>query len=201
MGRVPKILNRPQFSQSKGHISRHASATISIRCYICDDGDARTTTLTTSPDGYDYCWIFRYTTGGLLTKEDLIDRLNEDLASELGAVIMYLTYAARATGPYRPQLAQFFLAEVADEQLHAQYLSNKVVALGGEPTTVPRPVSLPDSNRGMLEEILKAEREATENYTQRAQEAEDYGDKGLVVQLEESSHVEETERILRDWPL
>ena len=58
----------------------------------------------------------------------------------------------------------------------------------------------------MLEEVLKAEREATESYTQRAQEAEDYGDKGLVVQLEdfirdESSHVEETERILRDWPL
>ena len=141
-----------------------------------------------------------------MTKADLIDRLNEDLSSELGAVIMYLTYAARATGPYRPQLSQFFLAEVADEQLHAQYLSNKVVALGGEPTTVPRPVPLPDSNRGMLEEVLKAEREATDNYIQRAKEAEDYGDKGLVVQLDdfvrdESSHVEETERILRDWPL
>jgi bacterioferritin len=141
-----------------------------------------------------------------LTKEDLIDRLNEDLASELGAVIMYLTYSARSTGPYRPQLSQFFLAEVADEQLHAQYLSNKVVALGGEPTTTPRPVPLPDSNRGMLEEVLKVEREATDNYIQRSREAEDYGDKGLVVQLDdfirdESSHVEETERILRDWPL
>ncbi len=141
-----------------------------------------------------------------MTKEDLIDRLNEDLASELGAVIMYLTYSARSTGPYRPQLSQFFLAEVADEQLHAQYLSNKVVALGGEPTTTPRPVPLPDSNRGMLEEVLKVEREATDNYIQRSREAEDYGDKGLVVQLDdfirdESSHVEETERILRDWPL
>ena len=141
-----------------------------------------------------------------MTKENLIDRLNEDLSGELGAVIMYLTYAARATGPYRPQLSQFFLAEVADEQLHAQYLANKVVALGGEPTTVPRPVPLPASNREMLEEILKAEHEATENYTRRAKEAEEYGDKGLVVQLEdfirnESSHVEETARILRDWPL
>ena len=141
-----------------------------------------------------------------MTKEELIDRLNEDLASELGAVIMYLTYAARATGPYRPQLSQFFLAEVADEQLHAQFLANKVVALGGEPTTVPRPVALPDSNRGMLEEVLRAENQATASYTQRAKEAEEYGDKGLVVQLEdfirdESGHVEETERILRDWPI
>ena len=141
-----------------------------------------------------------------MTKDDLIKRLNEDLASELAAVIMYLVYSARATGPYRPQLSQFFLAEVEDEQMHAQFLANKVVALGGEPATVPRPVPLPHSNRSMLEAVLNAEIEATESYTQRAKEAEEYGDKGLVVQLEdfirdESSHVEETERILRDWPL
>ena len=141
-----------------------------------------------------------------MTKEELIDRLNEDLASELGAVIMYLTYSARATGPYRPQLSQFFLAEVAGEQLHAQYLANKIVALGGEPTTVPATVARPGSNRGMLEEVLKAERQATADYTLRAKQAEECGDKGLAVQLEdfvrdESSHVEETERILRDWPL
>jgi len=37
-----------------------------------------------------------------------------DLAGELGAVIQYLTCAAKASGPYRPQLSQFFLAEVAE---------------------------------------------------------------------------------------
>ena len=68
-----------------------------------------------------------------MDKKALIDALNEDLAGELSAVIQYITYAAKATGPYRPQLSQFFLAEVADEQLHAQYLANKIVALGGEP--------------------------------------------------------------------
>ena len=141
-----------------------------------------------------------------MTKEDLVEKLNEDLASEFGAIIQYLIYAARATGPYRPQLSQFFLAEVADEQLHAQFLANKIVALGGEPTTVPRKVPLPDSNRGMLEAILEVENQATTSYTERAKEAEAYGDKGLVVQLEdfirdESNHVEETQRILKDWPL
>ena len=141
-----------------------------------------------------------------MTKAELIEKLNEDLASELGAVIMYTIYAARSTGPYRPQLSQFFLAEVADEQLHAQYLANKIVAMGGEPTTHPREVPTPDSNRGMLEAVLAAEREATASYTTRAQEAESCGEKGLAVQLEdfirdESGHVEETERILRDWPL
>ena len=141
-----------------------------------------------------------------MTKQELIDKLNEDLADELGAIIQYVIYSARATGPFRPQLSQFFQAEVADEQLHAQFLANKICSLGGTPTTTPRPVSLPDGNRAMLEEVVEAERRATASYVQRAKDAEAYGDKGLVVQIEdfirdESSHVEETERILRDWPL
>jgi bacterioferritin len=139
-------------------------------------------------------------------KKDLIELLNEDLAGELGAVIQYTVYAAKTTGPYRPQLSQFFLAEVPDEQLHAQFLANKIVALGGEPTTEPRDVPSASSNREMLEAVLAAERRAVEDYTQRARQADEFGDKGLAVQLEdmvrdESGHAEETERILRDWPL
>lgn len=141
-----------------------------------------------------------------MDKQTMIDHLNQDLAGELGAIIQYLTYAAKATGPYRPQLAQFFLTEVADEQLHAQFLANKIVALGGEPTTLPHPVPVARTNREMLEAVLTAERQASANYTQRVKEAEAFGDKGLVVQLEdivrdESHHSEETERMLRDWPL
>lgn len=141
-----------------------------------------------------------------MDKQTLINHLNEDLAGELGAIIQYLTYAAKVSGPYRPQLAQFFLTEVADEQLHAQFLANKIVALGGEPTTQPRPVPEARTNRDMVEAVLAAERQAVKDYTQRATEAEEYGDKGLVVQLEdmvrdESNHSEETERLLRDWPL
>ena len=141
-----------------------------------------------------------------MNKQTMIDHLNEDLAGELGAIIQYLTYAAKATGPYRPQLSQFFLTEVADEQLHAQFLANKIVALGGEPATQPRPVPIAKTNREMLEAVLVAERQASQDYAQRAKEAEAFGDKGLAVQLEdmvrdESGHSEETERMLRDWPV
>ena len=141
-----------------------------------------------------------------MDKQTLINHLNEDLAGELSAIIQYLTYAAKANGPFRPQLAQFFLAEIADEQLHAQFLANKIVALGGEPTTQPRPVPPAHSNRQMLEAILTAELRAVNDYTERARQAETYGDKGLMVQLEdmvrdESSHSEETARMLQDWPL
>ena len=139
-----------------------------------------------------------------MDKQLLIDHLNQDLAGELSAMVQYITYAAKATGPYRPQLKQFYLTEVPDEQKHAQFLSEKIVALGGEPITEPRPVWRAETNHEMLEAVLRAERQAIADYTQRVQEAEEYGDKGLVVQLEnivadETGHAEETERILRDW--
>ncbi len=141
-----------------------------------------------------------------MKKEKLIAKLNEDLAGELSAIIQYITYAAKVTGPYRPQLAEFFLAEVPDEQGHAQFLANKIVALGGEPTAEPRAVPEAGTNREMVQAVLEAERQAIVDYSERAEQAEAYGDKGLQVQLEdmvrdESGHAEETERILRDWPL
>ena len=141
-----------------------------------------------------------------MDKQTLIDHLNKDLANELSAIAQYITYAAKATGPYRPQLSAFFLEEVADEQLHAQFLANKIVALGGEPTTVAAPVAKASSNREMLQQVLVAELQAGKDYTLRAKQADEYGDKGLAVALEdmirdEMGHSEETERMLRDWPL
>ena len=120
-----------------------------------------------------------------MDKKTLIDHLNEDLAAELSAVIQYTTYAAKVTGPYRPQLEQFFLAEVPDEQMHAQFLANKIVALGGEPTTTPTPVAAAKTNRDMLQAVLEAETRAAAGYIVRANEADAFGDIGLKVQLED----------------
>ncbi|MCB0343486.1 MAG: ferritin-like domain-containing protein, partial [Bdellovibrionales bacterium] len=133
-------------------------------------------------------------------------KLNEDLANEYAAIIQYISYAAKAYGPFRPQLAQFYLQEVTDEQAHAQFLANKIVALGGEPTTQAADIPAAKSNKDMLAAVLEAERRAVAGYTERAKQAEEFGDKGLAVQLEdmirdESGHSEETERILKEWPL
>ena len=93
-----------------------------------------------------------------------------------------------------------------DSEKEAEFLANKIVALGGVPTTQAAPVADAPNNRVMVEEVLKAERDAVKRYTERAKQADEIGDKGLAVQLEdmvrdESGHSEETERILRDWPL
>jgi bacterioferritin len=141
-----------------------------------------------------------------MDKKALIDNLNKDLADELSAIIQYITYAAKTTGPYRPELSAFSWVKSLMNRVMLNFLANKIVAWGGEPTTIAGLVVPASNNREMLEAVLKAEKRAVAGYTQRAKEAEEFGDKGLVVQLEdmirdETSHAEETERMLRDWPL
>lgn len=135
--------------------------------------------------------------------QELIDGLNKDLAAELGAVIQYTTYAAVATGVHRPTLVAFFEGEIADEQGHAQFLANKIVALGGTPTTTPDKITIGKTNRELLEAVLEAETQAIKGYTERLDQAEAIGDIGLKVQLEdqirdETEHREETLKLLRD---
>ena len=72
-----------------------------------------------------------------MSTQQLIDDLNNDLAHELSAVIQYLTYAAKVSGPSRPELKAFFESEIPDETRHAQYLAGKIVAMGGNPATTP----------------------------------------------------------------
>jgi bacterioferritin len=138
------------------------------------------------------------------TREQLAASLNQDLAGEYQAVIMYATYAAAVTGPHRPMLKQFFSAEIPEELAHAQFLAEKVASLGAVPVTVPRPVPAANDAHRMLENVLAAERQAIADYKARAEQAAAYGDKGLATHLEtivedETSHFEETEKILRGW--
>jgi len=141
-----------------------------------------------------------------MSKTKLIQHLNEDLAEELTAVIQYTIYASKVTGPYRPELSKFFLAEITDELTHAQILANKIVALGGAPTTTPNPIPQAHTNKEMLEAILAAEKRAVASYTARAEEAREAKEIGLAIQLEnlivdETGHKEEIERMLADWAL
>ena len=76
------------------------------------------------------------------------------------AIIQYITYAAKIKGPFRPELAKFFINEVADEQQHAQFLADKIVSLGGTPIATASPVADASSAKDMLKEVFKAESRA-----------------------------------------
>ncbi len=139
-----------------------------------------------------------------MTKKELIQGLNEDLAGEYQAVLMYTTYSAMVTGPHRPMLRQFFAPEIAEELVHAQFLADKIASLGGEPITSPRKVPSASGPREMLEHVLEAERQAIVDYKLRTEQASEFGDKALATHLEniiedETGHFEETEKILRGW--
>ena len=85
----------------------------------------------------------------------LVDALNDDLAHEYQAVIAYNTYAALVNGINRIELKGFFASEIPDELRHAQFLADKITALGGTPTTMPAEVATANEPRAMLEQALK----------------------------------------------
>lgn len=139
-----------------------------------------------------------------MKKKELIEALNGDLAGELQAIAMYLTYSASVTGPHRPALRAFFQAEIPDETAHAQFLADKIASLGGVPTTEARPVPKATDPVGMLNNVLAAEQQAVKDYKKRAEQAAELGDVGLSAHLEtmvedETHHFEETQQILRGW--
>jgi bacterioferritin len=137
-------------------------------------------------------------------KDELIELLNGDLSREYQAIITYIQYAASVTGPYRTELKNFFLSEVPDETMHAQYLADKIAAMGGVPTVTPEAVPQETNVKKMLENIVEAETTARNNYSTRAKQADELGEVGLANHLEdmaddESNHLDETMKILRGW--
>lgn len=136
------------------------------------------------------------------TKEELISGLNEDLSHEYQAVIMYTTYAAMATGIHRPTLKTFFEEEINEELRHAQFLAEKITALGGTPTTKAAAVEYNTSTHDMLEAVHRAEVETINRYVERRKQAEAFGEFGLAVDLDdiisdETGHKEESEKLLK----
>ena len=105
--------------------------------------------------------------------KELIEGLNEDLAGEYSAIIMYNHNAATVSGIYRQVLKPFFESEISDEQGHALYLAEKIKTLGGTPTTIPLPVKQVEDVREMLESARQSEYETIKRYETRKEQADE----------------------------
>ena len=135
-------------------------------------------------------------------KSKLIAGLNQDLANELGTVILYLYQTSIAPGFDGEELREFLRVEITGELNHAIFLADKVVALGGDPTMKATKFDTPKNVKGMLKFDLKLELDTVENYKKRAQQADAAGETGLKVKLEdmiaeETAHAEQIARILK----
>lgn len=137
-----------------------------------------------------------------MSMDKLIQGLNEDLSGELGTIIRYTYQAGKAVGVSGYEVRKLLQTEIPDELRHASYLTDVIMSLGGEPTTVPKPFDKPDNLKGMLEVDHKMESDDVQSYRAHAELAEELGEIELKVKLEEmaadeSRHAREINRILQ----
>jgi bacterioferritin len=137
-----------------------------------------------------------------MTREELIRGLNEDLNLELETVIRGVAHAAIGRGMLGHELRELLKAELPGELEHAMFLADKIVALGGDVDIRPTIPVKADNPRQLLPENIAAEKKAIANYTRRIDQALEYGDRGLVIRLEdllaaETDHLESLERLAR----
>lgn len=111
-------------------------------------------------------------TGDRAQRQNLIEQLNEALATELVCVLRYRRHYFMARGIHSRSVASEFLAHSNEELGHADKIAARIVQLGGEPDFAPS--TLGDRSHaeyiagttlvGMIRENLVAERIAIQSY-------------------------------------
>jgi len=119
-----------------------------------------------------------------LTKEQLIDRLNYDLSAELKAIVQYLQHSFLVKGLIRELISERLESIAEDEMKHAKELAERIVALGGVPTTRLGAIAQPATMVEMLKEDLAAEVQALKDYAERRDQCEDMGEVGTALIIE-----------------
>lgn len=137
-----------------------------------------------------------------MTNDEMITLLNKDMQHEIKAALTYLYQHATATGFQGEQLRSFLAPEIPGELQHAIFLADKIVGLGGTPDVAAPAIETHSDVAAMLRYDLELEKEAVDNYKKRAEQADDLGDVGLKVRLEElaaeeADHREAIDRFLR----
>jgi len=139
-----------------------------------------------------------------MDKKEMIKLLNEDIQHEITASLTYLYQHATAPGLKGQTLRDILAPEIPGELQHAIQLADKVVGLGGKPDLSAPPVQAHETVVEMIRHDLKLEEQAVANYSLRAQQADELGDLGLKVVLEnlaaeESDHRNLLERLAKDF--
>lgn len=114
-----------------------------------------------------------------ITRERMIELLNEDLAREFQAVIAYTVYSQTLKGAAFSDIARELAVHATEELSHAMQIAKQVDYLNGTPVTTPKKVKMSDKAEDMLRFDLENERETILNYRERIRQAEAMGEFGL----------------------
>jgi bacterioferritin len=118
-----------------------------------------------------------------VTREELIDLLNEDLAREYQAIISYVIYSQVLKGAQFMKVASELELHAAEELSHALIISKQIDYLGGMPKTAPKPVRTSEKAEDMLRFDLENETETIKNYRQRVRQCEALGEFAMAEHL------------------
>lgn len=127
-----------------------------------------------------------------ITRERMIQLLNEDLAGEYQAIIAYVIYSQMLKGAQYTDIARELETHAAEELTHALKISKQIDYLGGTPVVTPKPVKVTKDPVEMLRADLQNERETVGRYRERIRQAEAMGEfalsetlRGIIVQEQE----------------
>lgn len=120
-----------------------------------------------------------------VTREQLIELLNEDLAREYQAIIAYTVYSQVIKGAAYTAIAKELEVHAGEELTHALKISKQIDYLGGSPITVPKPVKTSAKADDMLRFDLENEKETILQYRERIRQAESLGEFALSETLRE----------------
>jgi bacterioferritin len=107
-----------------------------------------------------------------LTRKQLVERLNEDLAREYQAIIAYVVYSQVLKGAEYMSIAEELEVHAQEELQHALKISKHIDYLGGMPTVVPLSVKTSDDPRVMLRADLENENDTIRAYRERVRQCE-----------------------------
>jgi bacterioferritin len=119
------------------------------------------------------------------TRQQLVERLNEDLAREYQAIIAYVIYSQVLKGAEYMSIAKELEKHAGEELSHALTISKHIDYLGGMPTATPKPVKQSDDAVTMLRADLENERVTILAYRDRIREAEDLSEYAIAEDIRE----------------
>ena len=114
-----------------------------------------------------------------ITREQMIQLLNEDLAGEYQAIIAYTVYSQVIKGAEYMEIARELAVHAGEELQHALRIAKQIDYLGGMPGVTPKPVKTSSDPVAMLREDLENERATVGRYRERIRQAEAMGEYAL----------------------
>src|SRR6201994_809951 len=102
-----------------------------------------------------------------ITRDQLAELLNEDLAREYQAIIAYVVYSQVLKGAEYMDIATQLEIHAKQELDHALTLSRQIDYLGKMPAVTPKPVKTSEDAKQMLRFDLDNENETVRNYRER----------------------------------